>query len=118
MHEFCHEFPNVTFSVSLQLFDYEPSSCSGIIKLGFLVHINPISMQFCFTQYSFRLWSGLMLYSVVRGRTCTNQTTWCQNPEGHGIRLTVVENLTLHAFLSFPQDWSFHTVQSILFLLM
>jgi len=102
MHEFCHEFLNVTFSVSLRLFDYEPSSCSGIIKLGFLVHINPISVQFCFAQYSFRLWPGSMLYSVVRRRACTNQTAWCQNREGHGISLNVVENLTLQTFSSLP----------------
>jgi len=115
MHEFCHEFPNVTVSVSLRLFDYEPSSCSVIIKLGFLVQINPLSLQFCFAQYLFILWPGLMPYIVERGCACTNQTAWCQNPEDHGISLNVVENLTLHAFLSFPRDWSFHTVQSIFF---
>jgi len=35
---------------------------------------------------------------VVRGRACTNQTAWCQNPEDHGISLNVVENVTLHVF--------------------
>jgi hypothetical protein len=54
-----------------------------------------------------------MLYSAVRGRAYTNQTAWCQNREGHGISLNVVEILTFHTFLSLPQDWSFHTVQNI-----